>query len=472
MSLDVRQKTKIISENFDLINAIRRCHTSDKKMLAKVLDVSWPTLNTSLKNILDDERGPIIQNDLGEYDVDKSYGFFLGIAVGGTETKVSIVDFCLNPIDAKSIYFSAYNNIKFNLSKIKNYKKQDEYDVLACYHTPSFPQDISNLCNDILNDVVSFFENSNSCDLLGIGITFPGVFGNNGSGENVFQMGFCPNLSRLVGISLIDLFDKRLVEKIKANNISFVISHDTEAVTVFEKENLYNSHNKDYGYRDKSNVACVYLGIGLGMGLIINNELLHGSCNSVGEIGHLYTPIAMLSDEQLNEKELEEKNSLKNRKEEIIKRKPHCYCGIDNCLENQLRVEVFDALDQTEYIKNTTSNELKNFHEHHPYRYRILKYYISYLMNLIINLLNVDIIIFAGRIFNELDALKFDIDRIKITSGLTTSASACKILFGSGRVDAVAAGGAILSFFNYKDKRSDCTVDQKMTTRWNRVYFD
>lgn len=479
MGLDVKNKIKTISENFDLINTIRRCHTSDKKLLAKALDISWPTLNTSLKNILYDSSGPIIQNDMGEYDVDKSYGFFLGIAVGGTETKVSIIDFSLNPIGDKSDFFPEYKNIKYTLSKIKNYKKQEKedkkqekYDVLACYYTPEFPQEISNMCNDILNEVVSFFEKSDLCDLLGVGITFPGVFGNTNSEENVFRMGFCPNLSRLVGISLIDLFDKRIIEKIKTNNISFVISHDTEAVTVFEKESLYNCSNKDYAYRDKSNVACVYLGIGLGMGLIINNELLHGSCNSVGEIGHLFTPIMTLNDDQLNEKELKEKKDMAKRREEILRRKPHCYCGIDNCLENKLRVEVFNALDQTEYIDNTTKKELNEFCNNHPYRYRILKNYISYLMNLIINLLNVDMIIFAGRIFNEIDALKFDIDRIKITSGLTTSASACKVIFGSGRIDAVAAGGAILSFFNYKDKRTDCTVDKKMTTKWNRVYFN
>ena len=134
--MDIKNKIKTISENFDLINTIRRCHTSDKKLLAKALDISWPTLNTSLKNILYDSSGPIIQNDMGEYDVDKSYGFFLGIAVGGTETKVSIIDFSLNPIGDKSDFFPEYKNILSPKSNIVSF--MGDFDVFASHEQENF----------------------------------------------------------------------------------------------------------------------------------------------------------------------------------------------------------------------------------------------------------------------------------------------------------------------------------------------
>lgn len=461
MGIKVSRKIEAIRKNFELINAIRRCHTGDKKQLSKVLDVSWPTVNTSIKEVLLDETQPVILDPSDKYIIRNDFGYFVGIAVGGAETKLSIMDFSLNPINCECL-----TNFDINKEVPPRFHiANDKYkDVIACFKTPEYSEDISLLCNNLLRYTVKYFEESKQMDLLGVGFTFPGVFGN--TTNNTYEVGFCPNLSRLVGVSLLELFDNNLLKTLNDNKISFTICHDTEALTIFEKEQLYEEDSRYRLYRDKPNVACIYLGLGLGMGVIINNSLLHGSCNSVGEIGHLLAPEAIFDDLDLTFAELEEKKQITNCSDE---KDYSCYCGIKNCLEHQIRVNVFNSYDQQEYGFNTSEDNLANFEKDHPYRYKVFKKYISYLMNLVINLLNVDVIIFAGRIFNKISALRYEADRIKIASALSSSANSCKIIFGTNRADVVALGGAICSYFSLGFSNTSVSTDKTLYISWPKT---
>lgn len=460
MSLNVKEKIDILKRNTPLIDAVRRCHTNDKRYLSKAMEASWPTVNASLKNICRLEDSPIAISSDGVYEIKSTYGFFVGIAVGGSETKFSILSFDLKPI--KELECSVYFDTLFDALKEVCYYKSINVDLgYICYNTPDIPAEISDLCNGILFNVIDFFKNSPQFDLLGIGVTFPGVFGNSLSKDETFKMSFSPNLSRLVGISLIELFDYRILNILDENKISFIIGHDTEAVTVFEKESLYSSKTY-YQYRNKKNISCIYLGIGLGMGIIIDNKLLHGSCNSVGEIGHLFPPDLNFINNKLSDKELKEKNEIEKKQYEH----PHyCYCGVKNCLENQIRTKVFDAYDQETYINNTSTENLSKLVEH-PYRYKLLKAYIMHLMNLMINILNVDVIVLSGRILNGIEPLKYEIDRLKLSTGLSTSSNSCKIIFGNSRADIVALGAATLSYFGIGLGKNNFESDKHMNIRW------
>ena len=444
MSINVSEKNQLITRNFELINAIRRYPAIEKKQLAKILGLSWPTLNNMLTELVNSPTSPVIQEKNSVYSIKPDFGYFVGIAVGGSETKVAILDMKLKPVEFSE--YPLFKKIKEALRNLDTSKTFLYEKVLACFETPQYPQELSLLCNQVLSVIIDSFKNA-SLDLLGIGFTFPGIFGG-GQNNDIFKMSFCPNLSRLVGFPLIDLIDKRILEMLRNNEISFIISHDTDAVTVFEKENLYDKTNTLNDYCDKPNCACIYLGVGLGMGLIINNTLIQGACHSVGEIGHLIAPPLTMYENQFTKDEFE---IVKNIME--TPSQSSCYCGVKNCLEHELRTKVFMSESNNEFLNKTTDTSLKNFDINNPIRYKILKQYISYLMNLLINILNVDIIIFAGRIFNKIPSLKYDIELIKLSSGLASAANTCRVAFGMDRADVVALGGAAMSYHNLKQEK-------------------
>lgn len=460
MSLNVKEKNEWIFNNFDLINAIRRCHTNDKKLLARTLKLSWPTLNNMIIKMFDYDSNPISQNEKGVYRINPQFGYFVGLSIGGLETQLSILDFTLSPINNVQDN-NETKKIKEALMSLKAYKAREDSDALVCFETPQYPQDLSTLCNKIINIVLDVFEQSNH-DLLGIGLTFPGILSSD-KNNNDFKVVFCPNLSRLVGLSLIDLFDKRVLKKIYDNNISFVLSHDTDAATVFEKENLYKASNRSlYEHCNKSNYACIYLDVGLGMGLIINNTLLKGSCHSVGEIGHLIAPALSFDNEDFSEKESKTISNIQKNKSNYS-----CYCGVKNCLEHELRTKVFGCDSQKEFLEKTSNEKLTAFHKNYSVQYKIFKQYISYLMNLLINILNVDVIILSGRIFNKMTPLKYDVELIKMSSGLAPSTNACKVVFGSERTDVVALGGATMAYHNLKTQSElGYNTDKKLNIVW------
>ena len=464
MSLNVSKKSSWICQNFNLINAIRRYHTNDKKKLAKVLNLSWPTLNTMLTRLFEFDDNPVFVNESGVYCIKENFGFFVGISVGALETQVSILDFLLNPVDISKSEVA--KTIQKSLLKFKTYKNSEPAKILASFETPQYPQDLSTLCNKIINEVLNIFDSS-TCDLLSIGLTFPGIFGTGRSGD-LYEVVFCPNLSRLVGLSLIDLFDQRLLYKINENGISFILTHDTDAITVFEKENLYKQTNVLKQHSNKSNYACIYLDIGLGMGLIINNILLRGSCHSAGEIGHLIAPPLTFDSEEISVIEKEKVKDILNAKSNFT-----CYCGVKNCLEHELRTKVFGCNSQNEFLDKTNNATLTVFHEKHPIQYEIFKQYLSYLMNLLINILNIDVIILTGRIFNKMTPLKYDIELIKMSSGLAPSTNACKVVFGSDRTDIAAIGGAAMAFFNFQTmKTTNFNTDKKLHIEWPIIKKD
>lgn len=461
MGINAYEKNQIITKYFELINAIRRYHTSDKKKLAKILELSWPTLNNMLTDLVYSSVSPVIQEKNGVYSIKSDFGFFVGIAIGGCETKVSIIDMNLKPININA--HPLFHKIKNLLCKLDTSKSFLYEDILACFETPQYPQELSMLCNQIISIIINSFQ-KDSLDLLGIGLTFPGIFGGN-QNNDVYKMSFCPNLSRLVGFPLIDLIDKRILEILRNNQISFIISHDTDAVTVFEKENLYDEKNISNEYCDKPNCACIYLGVGLGMGLIVNNTLLQGACHSVGEIGHLIAPPLAMYETQFTKDEYE-------TAQKIIETPStsSCYCGVKNCLEHELRTKVFMSESNNEFLNKTTDISLENFDINNPIRYKILKQYISYLMNLLINILNVDIIIFAGRILNKIPSLKYDIELIKLSSGLAAAANTCRVVFGMDRADVVALGGATMSYHNLKqEKLMSYNANKSVEIVWSKL---
>lgn len=427
----------------NIIEAVRYCDTGDKTFISRVGKVSWTTVNNSLKLLSEDK---LIKYKNDKYSVKEDAAFFLGIAFGAQETKVSIVDFAFNPIDSTNAekygLTALFKKLRDNLT---TYNLTENENIL-CFRTGDDTDSISFLCNSIIRVTIDFFSKNQSC-LLGIGMTFPGIIDN-----ETLEMRFCPNIPCLNNVYLLDLINASNMELIRDEKISFFIGHDTVAITVYEKERLYFPDARENGYMNKKNVVCLYLGYGLGSGIIVNNQLLIGASNSAGEIGHL--PCTKIEVTAIGKNELEdmgkyvyEKNRIEIRQENVnAENVPTCYCSINNCIENIFRIDVFNSADSLDYAEKTRKDLLLSFCADHPYRYKMFKKYIIKLLNIVINIINPDIVILCGRIFNGIPDLKNEINILKQGCNMKHAASKCNIIFGSERPDAVAVGAAIMSY--------------------------
>ena len=136
-----------------------------------------------------------------------------------------------------------------------------------------------------------------------------------------------------------------------------------------------------------------------------------------------------------------------------------CECGKIACLESAFRRNVFDSYDLDNYLERINNqNELKNFNETHPYRYRVLKEYIGYMIGLLINFFNPDIIIFSGRIVWEISQLHNELNTIKANSAIGIPAQNCNIILGTQKIYSAAAGTAISSYHSLVNGDSFCDI--------------
>lgn len=462
------QKQQTLKKYKTLINAVRCCKSDDKNTIAKTAKMSWQTINNFLAGYVGENQPIVVDENI--YKVNPDYGVFLGIAVGARETKVTLVDFSLNGITEEFSKKYQLEALFKELDKIPTAKSCSS--CMICYETLDDLAYISNICNGVIQVALKFFCGKYDLNLLGIGLTFPGIIN-----KNNLQIEFCPNIDCLNGVYILNFLQEELLADINRKSLSLCIAHDTAAITVFEKENLYKSSDK-YKYKNLENVICLYMGMGLGCGIIINNQLLSGKNNSFGEIGHIPAPdmneIICRQDENNHVKYTKEEQQDKEyyaEEENIdLSSVANCYCREPSCIEKMIRVQVFNSKTPEQLLEKTKPQYLENFHNEHPFRYRVFKQYLKYLFTIIINLFNPDLIILSGRTLNSIPALRTDAYILKQSAGIELPASECKIINGSDRPDCVAVGAGILAYYKLVESNGENDEDgMKFNISWNPV---
>ena len=478
-------KKEIIRKNKVLIDSIRRCNTSDKTLLAKVSNISWPTINNFLSSYTNkNEIGhDLISSVMDKYVVNPSYATYLGIAVGARETKVTLIGMSFDkPTEEMSTKYSLETFFKKLKEISKLTVKPSSQKNMVCFETKNELWYLSHMCNEIIKVALDFFSQSHSLNLLGIGITFPGIID-----KKDLRVSFCPNISCLNGVYLLNVLYDEVLEDLNKKSVSLCIAHDTLAITVYEKENLYKRSDSDK-YKNRDNVVCLYLGVGLGLGVIINDQLLTGNNNSVGEIGHIASPsIEELKPEKIFDLEKiqideEIKNynydynnykisdNIETEKRINVEDVERCHCRLDDCIERMIRINVFNSTTIEQYIQKTQVEYLVRFDEEHPYRYTVLKHYLKYLFNIIINLFNPDLLVLCGKLLNSINALRSDKYALKQSTSIFYPASNCEIINGDDSPDCVAIGAAILAYYKLVEgDGTNNTTGMQFNISWNKI---
>ncbi len=108
---------------------------------------------------------------------------------------------------------------------------------------------------------------SSKVTILGIGMGLPGVVN-----ENTMEISMAPSFS------IIDPFKiEPFIEKLKTKlNVEVVIENNVNAAILGE-------------HKDESDLAYLSLGVGIGLGIILENKLRRGANFKAGEVGNLIT---------------------------------------------------------------------------------------------------------------------------------------------------------------------------------------
>ena len=447
-----REQLSFLQRHFNFIEAIRHNTIPDKTTLKNITGVAWATLQNALEEFTQNHDNPICMDN--GFSLNHEYCIFAGISIGATQIKLCFLDFCFNPINKNFFYNNDLSDVYEALSegalKDEEIEQTDSNkDLFFCYEG----EDIRELLMLRLKKIIQCIKRIDEVTgkVLSIGISLPGIID-----KKDLVVNFSPNIKCLRMIHVKDLISDELWMQLDSNGISVFFEHDTQAASIFEKEFLY----KDEVHKElslKKNICCVYIAAGMGGSIIYNNMLLRGTTNSLGEFGHMDAPninssiinLPLSPEEEKDRKEYIEQKKKKKEKNII------CECGKINCLENSFREDVFGIDNIDDYLELLRdSAKIKHYIKDHPYRYMLLKEYISRVVGSLINIYNPDLIIFSGRIIWEIPELKNELNTIKTKYAIGIPAGNCKVTLGSERIYSAAAGAAISSYHSIVSNES------------------
>ena len=227
-----------------------------------------------------------------------------------------------------------------------------------------------------------------------------------------------PKITEYVDAIFDDFFEQK--------GINLYIDNNSNASVVAEKYNMYNPDSTNYKYRNKKNMMILYLGAGTGAGLIFNNALYHGATNLAGEVGHIELP------------------PYPNQNFKAIE--PCCSCGSCECLDYRIRNDVFEMTKKE--FSELSSKEIKDYLINHPEKFEIFTYYIGKIINLLVNLLNPDLIIFTGKFKEVADYMWPLLYKQIATNKLSYIANACEFKTSNLGATSPAIGIAICAYFD------------------------
>ena len=419
----------VLSKCRKVVDIIRKVGSPDKNTIVNESKLSWATVGTYLDDLIECN---IVTQEGNLYNINSSVAQIVGISVGVTEIKVNIIS--MNFEEDKITQNIRQELLNFLNKKNMSFENSKDY---ICISTPNNLFSCCDICSLIIEGVIDIFENN--YNLLSVGMSVPGIMD-----KKSHYMEFSPNMPWLINIDAYSLIRENLRSKIQENGSIFEIYHDMDAVTVYEMEYLHKNNPIDTdSYKD---ILCLFMSYGIASSLIKNNAL---RLFSSSEHGHILTSIFPISDNQIFQNVVETSTKKLTIPPLEKKEKKVCSCGQD-CLENQIRRNVFKADNIKDFYENTKEEKLKKLGE---LEYSLMCNYLGFLLNHIVNTMRVDKIVVSGRILNGIENLKYDIPTICKGSTISALSKKCIIVNGSSRLDIAAIGAAMISYYSITSKQ-------------------
>lgn len=306
-----------------------------KNDIASTLNIQWATVDNvvkgSLKNILTPN-----DKDLDCLMLNSSIESYIGISLGSSRIKLTGLDFNFEPISltesAKEIINVVLGDY-LGLLDGENSNSNDEPKGIENFDSLELCFNINP--NPKTKEIIPIFNLINTLCLLtiklkdilkigGVGFSFPGII--DVDSKQIKSSYLFRNMNDL---TLADLLEEDIYnEFIATYGEDYIFEHNSNAACVAEKE----LGNVARALQGKNNLLVIYGGYGYGVGLALNNKLFLGTKRG-GQLGHIQvTPYKTINSNE----HLESTTSHR------------CRCGMFNCLENRINVDVFGANDDNE----------------------------------------------------------------------------------------------------------------------------
>lgn len=330
------------SNKLKIINLVRLQQPISKVEISEILDLSFTAVTKYVNELLDEKV--MVQTSSAEssggrrsrlYGINKDYGYVAAVDFGQGTTKICIADSNNEIIEMTTFESSILG------------KKETGIPILIA-------------------KIRELMEKAGSVRLIGLGLSISGIIDHTN--------GVCyliPNIPGWENVNFREIFE---------SEFSVPVSVDDSARTAALSQSI---HPKG---RDR-NLIYISLGIGIGMGIIMDWNLFRGKSGAAGEIGHIIV------------------------KPDGIQ----CGCGNKGCLEQYSSVpamarRISDSIKAgvTSSITDLVSNDLdkidgyiiqKALESHDKLTYNIVNeagYYLGYCLSQIVTLFNPNKIIIGG----------------------------------------------------------------------------
>ena len=417
---------KIISQlkaHNKLINIVRCQPGISKTALAEYLKVSWPTASATIDNL---KKAGIFQTS-DVLSINPNFAYMIGLSVGSAQIKLTIIDMNFSPVSSEffnklisdlNLFEDARRYMTENKKTISNY---------IFFQTPDNLFDLQEKLDSVIADITKLVMHQDDfhMNIISLGIAFTGAIDN--IGKKIVRS---HNLEYLSDKPLNTIIYPNRLEFFEQKGINLYIDNNSNASVIAEKYNMYQPDSTNYKYRNKKNMMILYLGAGIGAGLIFNNGLYRGASNFAGELGHIELP------------------PYPGKRFKAIE--PSCSCGSCECLDYRIRNDVFEMTKES--FSELNSAAIRKYLTANPEKFEIFTYYIGKMANLLIDLLNLDLIVFTGK-FKEVANYMWPLLYKQIAANkLSYIANACE--FKASNLGAVspAVGIAICSYFDKIDE--------------------
>lgn len=380
-----------------VLETIRKNNDSLKSKLVEESNLPWATVTTAINSLYEkkwvDYRGE--KNETVHLNSDKL--FFIGMSIGSSNLKISITtlmceELILNEIDAHSDVF-----ITDEFKKIDGFECQKGDSALWCFVTPNDYVKLSRLLSEVCRVLLSYF---NELTIASICFVFPGHI----DIEN--QKIINSSYSKLqIWASDIDrILDSDVIDMIHSKNISMYIDHNVKASTAYELSNIIKEKNKNFF----GSLAVIYLGLGLGMGIVINGQLYRGgSSNLAGQLGH--NRVQKVSDEYINDYFNDVTKKFYNYNGNEIK-------PLEDILKNDVFYKLLgfeDDEDGSQKYRETKVEDLKTLLLESDSLYREkLAYYLGNQICNVVRMLSINNFVFSGKLAALYPAFKAELQYV------------------------------------------------------------
>lgn len=253
---------KLDSSSWQVINAIRDVGTLSLIDIANVTNIPWATahriINKSLKpaGIItstksEASRGNKTGRNPEVYCVKGDLGYFLGISIGDRFIKFRLLDFDFRnvPLAEEDWKINIENDSKLSSIKIK----------------------IQKMLLKFVQEKSEFY-----IKLLGIGISWPGEVDNL---TQTIRTKVSQGLVYADVLNIKDIFTDEQWRNLESKNVKVLCEHNAKAAIISEKKIGNNTR-----MRPEKNIICLYLGTGISVGLLLNNQIYRGHSNHSGYI--------------------------------------------------------------------------------------------------------------------------------------------------------------------------------------------